>query len=48
MGLRVWVVKEQTHAHVPVGFLFKLINKFMVREIDANSYSNGTKKSTAT
>jgi hypothetical protein len=27
MGLRVWVGEEQTHAHVPVGFLFEPINK---------------------
>jgi hypothetical protein len=29
MSLRVWVVEEQTHAHVPVGFSFETINKPM-------------------
>jgi hypothetical protein len=43
MGLRVWVVEEQTHVHVPVGFPFEPINKTMGREIDPNSYSNRTK-----
>jgi hypothetical protein len=43
MGLRVWVVEEQTHAHVPVGFLFEPINKPMGREIDSNSYPNRAK-----
>jgi hypothetical protein len=43
MGLRVWVVEEQTHAHVPVGFLFEPINKPMGREIDPNSYLNRAK-----
>jgi hypothetical protein len=43
MGLRVWVVEEQTHAHVPVGFLFELINKPMGREIDPNLYPNRAK-----
>jgi hypothetical protein len=43
MGLRVWVVEEQTHAHVPVGFLFEPINKPMSREIDPNSYPNRAK-----
>jgi hypothetical protein len=28
-GLRVWVVEEQTHAHVPVEFTFEPINKPM-------------------
>jgi hypothetical protein len=32
--LRVCVVEEQTHVHVPVGFLFEPINKLMGREID--------------
>jgi hypothetical protein len=43
MGLRVWVVEEQTHAHVPVGFPFEPINKHMSREIDPNSYPNRAK-----
>jgi hypothetical protein len=43
MGLRVWVVKEQTHAHVPVGFSFEPINKLMGREIDPNPYPNRAK-----
>jgi hypothetical protein len=43
MGLRVWVVEEQTHAHVPVGFLFEPINKPMGREIDPNPYPNRAK-----
>jgi hypothetical protein len=37
--LRVWVVEEQIHAHVPVGFSFKPINKAMDKEIDPNQYS---------
>jgi hypothetical protein len=41
--LRVWVVEEQTHAHVPVGFLFEPINKPMGREIDPNPYPNRAK-----
>jgi hypothetical protein len=43
MGLRVWVVEEQIHAHVPVGFSFERINKPMGREIDPNSYLNRAK-----
>jgi hypothetical protein len=43
MGLRVWVVEEHTHAHVPVGFRFDLINKPMGREIDPNPYPNRAK-----
>jgi hypothetical protein len=43
MGLRVWVVEEQTRAHVPVGFPFDPINKPMGREIDSNSYPNRAK-----
>jgi hypothetical protein len=43
MGLRVWVVEEQTHAHVPVGFPFEPINKPMSREIDPNPYPNRAK-----
>jgi hypothetical protein len=43
MGLRVWVVKEQTHAHVPVGFSFEPIKKPMGREIDPNPYPNRVK-----
>jgi hypothetical protein len=43
MGLRVWVVEEQTHAHVPVWFPFEPINKLMDREIDPNSYPNRAK-----
>jgi hypothetical protein len=43
MGLRVWVVEEQTHAHVPVGFPFEPINKPMCREIDSNPYPNREK-----
>jgi hypothetical protein len=43
MGLRVWVVEEQTHAHVPAGFPFEPINKPMGREIDPNPYPNRVK-----
>jgi hypothetical protein len=43
MGLRVWVVEEQTHAHVPVGFPFEPINNSMGREIDPNLYPNRAK-----
>jgi hypothetical protein len=43
MGLRVWVVEEQTHAHVPVGFPFEPINKPMGKEIDPNLYPNRAK-----
>jgi hypothetical protein len=43
MGLRVWVVEEQIHAHVPVGFPFEPINKPMSREIDPNPYPNRAK-----
>jgi hypothetical protein len=43
MGLRVWVVEEQTHAHVPVGFAFEPISKLIGREIDPNSYPNRAK-----
>jgi hypothetical protein len=43
MGLRVWVVEEQTHTHVNVGFPFEPINKPMGREIDPNSYPNRAK-----
>ena len=43
MGLRVWVVEEQTHAHVPVGFPFEPINKPMGGEIDPNPYPNRAK-----
>jgi hypothetical protein len=43
MSLRVWVVEEQTHDHVPVGFPFEPINKPMSREIDPNSYPNRAK-----
>jgi hypothetical protein len=43
MGLRVWVVEEQTHTHVPVGFPFEPINKPMGREIDPNPYPNRAK-----
>jgi hypothetical protein len=43
MGLRVWVVEEQTHAHVLVGFPFEPINKPMGREIDPNPYPNRAK-----
>jgi hypothetical protein len=43
MGLRVWIVEEQTHAHVSVGFRFEPINKPMDREIDLNSYPNRAK-----
>jgi hypothetical protein len=43
MGLRVWVVDEQTHAHVPVGFPFEPINKPVGREIDPNPYPNRAK-----
>jgi hypothetical protein len=43
MGLRVWVVEEQTHAHVSVGFPFEPINKPMGREIGPNPYPNRAK-----
>jgi hypothetical protein len=43
MGLRVWVVEEQTHAHIPVGFPFEPINKPMGRKIDPNLYPNRAK-----
>jgi hypothetical protein len=43
MGLRVWVVEEQIHAHVPVGFSFEPINKLMGTEIDPNPYPNRAK-----
>jgi hypothetical protein len=43
MGLRVWVVEEQTYAHVPVWFPFEPINKPMSREIDPNPYPNRAK-----
>jgi hypothetical protein len=43
MGLRVWVVEEQTHAHVPVEFPFEPIKKPMGREIDPNPYPNRSK-----
>jgi hypothetical protein len=43
MGLRVWVVEEQTHAYVPVGFPFEPINKPMGREIDPNPYPSRAK-----
>jgi hypothetical protein len=43
MGLRVWVVEEQTHAHVPVGFPFEPINKPMGIEIKPNAYPNRAK-----
>jgi hypothetical protein len=43
MGLRVWVVEEQTHAHVPVGFPFEPVNKPMGTEIDPNPYPNRAK-----
>jgi hypothetical protein len=43
MGLRVWVVEEQTHAHVPVGFPLEPINKPMGTKIDPNSYPNRAK-----
>jgi hypothetical protein len=33
MGLRVWVVEELNHAHVPVGFPFEPINKLMVEKL---------------
>jgi hypothetical protein len=43
MGLRVWLVKEQTHAYVPIGFPFEPINKSMGKEIDPNPYPNRAK-----
>jgi hypothetical protein len=43
MSLRVWVVEEQIQAHVSVGFLFKLINKPIGRQIDPNPYPNRLK-----
>jgi hypothetical protein len=43
MGLRVWVVEEQIHAHVPIGFPFEPINKLMYIEINPNSYPNRAK-----
>jgi hypothetical protein len=33
MGLRVWVVEEQTHAHVTVGLLFELIKNPWVQKL---------------
>jgi hypothetical protein len=33
MDLRVWIVKEQTHAHISIGFPFEPNNKLMGREI---------------
>ena len=43
MGLRVWVLYAQTHAHKPIGFDFLPINKPMGREIDPYSCPNGVK-----
>jgi hypothetical protein len=36
-------VEEQTHAHIPVGFLFEPINKLMGIEINPNIYLNRAK-----
>jgi hypothetical protein len=33
MGLRVWIVEEQTHAHVSVRFPFEPINKPWVEKL---------------
>jgi hypothetical protein len=43
MGLRVWVVEEQIHAHVLVGFPSEPINKLMGTDIDPNPYHNKAK-----
>jgi hypothetical protein len=43
MGLRVWVVEEQIHVHVLIGFPFEPINKPMGIEIDPNPYPNRAK-----
>jgi hypothetical protein len=43
MSLWVWVVEEQIHAHVLVGFSFEPINKFIGRVIYPNSYLNRAK-----
>jgi hypothetical protein len=43
MGSRVWIVEEQTHVHVPVGFPFEPINKPMYKKIDPNPYPNRAK-----
>jgi hypothetical protein len=41
--LQVWIVEEQTHAHVPVEFSFENINIPMNTEIDLNPYPNRAK-----
>jgi hypothetical protein len=46
MVLRVCLVEEQIHAHVPVGFSLEPINKLIDREIDPNLYPNRTKSTT--
>jgi hypothetical protein len=46
MGLWIWIVEEQIHAHVPVGFPFKPINKLMGTKIDSNPYPNRVKPPT--
>lgn len=43
MGLRVWVVEEQIHAHILVRFSFEPINKSMSKEIDSKLYLNRAK-----
>jgi hypothetical protein len=43
MCLLVWILEEQTHTHVPVGFPFEPINKPTSREIDLNPYPNRAK-----
>jgi len=43
MGLRVWVLYAQTHAHKPIGFDFLPIDKPLGREIDLYSCPNGVK-----
>jgi hypothetical protein len=43
MGLRVWVLHAQTHAHKPTGFGFFPINKPMGREIDPYPCPNRVK-----
>jgi hypothetical protein len=43
VGMELWIVEEQTHIHVPVGFSFEPIKKPMSREISSNPYPNRAK-----
>lgn len=43
MDLWVWVVEEQTHAHMSIGFPFGPINRPMGREISPNPCPNWAK-----